>query len=80
MEDSKAFEDENNAINAYFNKPKIPKLDAIIYAEFDNDIGRVVKYQVYWETIILDFRKSNKKFRFLEKFLIDRDLSPSPLP
>lgn len=46
MEDSKAFEDENNAINAYFNKPKIPKLDAIIYAEFDNDIGRVVKYQV----------------------------------
>lgn len=26
--------------------PKTSKLEAIIFAEFDNDIGRVIKYQV----------------------------------
>jgi hypothetical protein len=33
-------------ISEYFAEPEIPKLEAIIYAEFDNDKGRVIKYQV----------------------------------
>jgi len=29
-----------------FFEAEAPKLEAIIYAEFDNDIGRVMRYQV----------------------------------
>lgn len=29
-----------------FSDPEPPKLEGIIFAEFDNDIGRVIKYQV----------------------------------
>lgn len=29
----------------FFN-PQLPKLEGIIYAEFDNDIGRIIKFQV----------------------------------
>lgn len=29
-----------------FFEPQPPKLEAIIFAEFDNEIGRIVKYQV----------------------------------
>lgn len=32
-----------------FFEPQPPRLKAIIYAEFDNEIGRVVKYQVIFK-------------------------------
>jgi hypothetical protein len=32
--------------DAHFLEPEPPKLRAIIYAEFDNDIGRVIRFQI----------------------------------
>jgi hypothetical protein len=39
---------ENERVSEYFAQPQVPRLEAIIYAEFDNNIGRVVKYQVFF--------------------------------
>lgn len=45
-----------------FFEPQPPKLKAIIFAEFDNEIGRVIKYQVIFyilnlKILILSFKK-----------------------
>lgn len=47
---SLSIDNKNNNMSGeednYFLEPEPPKLQAIIYAEFDNDIGRVIRYQV----------------------------------
>ena len=39
-------------MNKFFAELEVPKLEAIIFAEFDNEIGRVIKYQVIINVIV----------------------------
>uniref|UniRef100_A0A914NPS2 Uncharacterized protein n=1 Tax=Meloidogyne incognita TaxID=6306 RepID=A0A914NPS2_MELIC len=40
-------ETTSSAAERYFQAPELPKLRAIVFAEFDNDIGRVLRFQVF---------------------------------
>uniref|UniRef100_A0A915M1Z6 Uncharacterized protein n=1 Tax=Meloidogyne javanica TaxID=6303 RepID=A0A915M1Z6_MELJA len=39
-------ETTSSAAERYFQAPELPKLRAIVFAEFDNDIGRVLRFQI----------------------------------
>jgi len=41
-------ETTSSAAERYFQAPELPKLRAIVFAEFDNDIGRVLRFQVFF--------------------------------
>lgn len=75
---SKAFYSANvvklfKTMDHNFFEPQLPRLKAIIYAEFDNEIGRVIKYQVSFFYIFFFFIIN---FRFQMKFLINKVLIP----